>query len=213
MCRTKPKTIPELFEFYYARFKPLYSHIQALAQPPVEMLFEINAAFDHLSRLWHYSMSEERVVASASAHLKRGCFDAFKIVLRNTSDHYEELKTKVDVSLIDNGEFTARMMALFADIKAGATEARQTEGDSRDEAAWHNAFDLWSPVYEKCIRFDRDFYLSPKIEWAKRKGLRRSWRLRAEGIFIGLFVAAVCAGFRWVWACICALLSRLRGPA
>jgi hypothetical protein len=191
---TKPKTFKELFDFYYRDFKPLYNHLQALNEPPTEMFFEVNAALDHLSRYWHYDKNEEAVVSTASAHIKRGCFDAFKIVLRETIDHFEDL-LRIDTSIIDNGEFDSQMRALIAEIREEANIARLAEGDSRDEESWHTAYDLWVPVYVKCMRFDEQFFLNKKVNWARTKmhehSTREKWRQRIEGFVIGLVTGVI----------------------
>lgn len=100
----KPKTFPELFQFYDDFVKILYAAIEAENELPQETLFEINAAFDHLSRHWISSQSEEHVVDKAYSHLKRSCLDIFKLFLRDTIDKHGRLTT-LDTSIIDNGEF------------------------------------------------------------------------------------------------------------
>ena len=45
-----PKSLSELFDFYYDRVKPLYTRALASNDLPVELLFETLAALDHLSR-------------------------------------------------------------------------------------------------------------------------------------------------------------------
>lgn len=74
----QPKTFVELFEFYQSKVKLFYSAVQAENELPTEILFEINAAFDHVSRYHVYGQSEEEVVAKAYSHLKRACLDVFK---------------------------------------------------------------------------------------------------------------------------------------
>jgi hypothetical protein len=194
----KPKTVAELFEFYYARFKPIYCHVESLNQPPVEMFFEVNAAFDHLSRYWHYHEDEAAVVATACAHLKRGCFDAFKIFVKEARDQYDALRN-VDTSIIDCGEYERQMLRLFAEIKCGAALARAAEGDTRDPDTWHTAFELWEPVYQNCVRFEKEFFLNPKVEWARRKTAWRPWRNRLEGLIVGILGSLAAAV---IWACI-----------
>ena len=192
----KPKTVAELFEFYYDRFKPIYSHVEALNQPPIEMFFEVNAAFDHLSRNWHYHEDEVAVVGAVAAHLKRGCFDAFKIFVKEARDQYDELR-KVDTSIIDNGEYERGMIALFASIKQGATKARMSEGNSRDPEAWHGAFELWDLVYADCVSFEKDFFLNPKVEWARRKMAWKPWKNRLEGFLIGVAASVIAGLILW----------------
>ena len=190
MLSSKPKTVKELFEFYYERFKPIYSHVEALTQPPTEMFFEVNAAFDHLSRLSYYGETEESVVGAACAHLKRGCFDAFKIFVNQVSDHYAELK-RVDTSIIDNGEFDRSMLRLVAVIRDGTAAARMAEGDSRTPEKWHDAFNLWEPVYANCLGFEKQYYLNPKVEWARRKALRKTVRNVLFGAIGGIIIGVV----------------------
>ena len=50
----EPTTFTELFEFYQNNVKLFYSAVQAENELPTEILFEINAAFDHLSRHYIY---------------------------------------------------------------------------------------------------------------------------------------------------------------
>lgn len=87
------------------------------------------------------------------------------------------------------------MRKLISDIRAGANEARLAEGDSRDLESWHKAYELWTPVFELCHKFDQDFYLNPNVEWAKRKEQRREKgqirRNRIEGFGIGVITSVV----------------------
>lgn len=46
----EPSNIAELFAFYHDYVKVLYSAVQTENALPQEVLFELNAAFDHLSR-------------------------------------------------------------------------------------------------------------------------------------------------------------------
>lgn len=191
MTAKRPDTIPELFEFYYKDFKPLYCFIQSRNELPVELLFEINAAFDHLSRKWHYSQNEQDVVHAASAHLKRGCFDVFKIAVRETVDRYNQLCKNIDTSIIDNGDFDKKMHLLIANIRNTSVEARKKEGDSRDPVQWNEAYELWKPVFENCIEFEKNYYLNPKIEWAKHKQRWKNWRIRVEGFIVGVLASLI----------------------
>lgn len=186
----KPQSFKELFEFYYKEFKPLYSHVQSLSFPPLEMFFEVNAAFDHLSRIWYYTEDESQVVALVCAHLKRGCFDAYKIIVREARDQYDQL-SKLDTSVINNGNYDSEMRNLFSEIKVGSIEARQAEGDSRDEDQWYRAFDLWKPVYNNCVKFEKEYFLNGNVEWAKRKERWKIWRHRIEGVLVSLVAGLI----------------------
>lgn len=99
-----PKDFAELFDFYQNQVKVFYSAVQAENTLPLEILFELNAAFDHVSRHYVYGEPEHEVVLKSYSHLKRACLDVFKITLRETLDMADEL-AKIDVSLIDNGAY------------------------------------------------------------------------------------------------------------
>jgi len=164
-----PRNFESLFEFYNDFVKVLYSSIQINNVLPVEVLFELNAAFDHISRRWCFGESEEVVVDKAYSHLKRACLDIFKLQVRQASNYYKELR-KIDTSVIDNGKFDRELIKLYHEIKYEAREARRNEGDQRyDTNDKVLAFDYWEPVYQKCIRLEQDFYLHPAIEWAKKR--------------------------------------------
>lgn len=192
----RPKTIPEFFDFYYDRFKLIYSHLQLLNEPPIEMFFEVNAAFDHLSRHWKYNESEEEAVDSACRHLKRGCFDGFKIVVREARRQYDALM-EVDLTSINQGQFQRDMIELFASITKGAINARLAEGDSRDESRWHEVFDLWEEVYINCVEFEKVFFQSKDVEWIKSRARKRIWRSRLEGLVVGLLCTAIWSIFQF----------------
>lgn len=196
------KTLDQLFKFYYDFVKPLYSSVQTDNVLPDETLFEINAAFDHLSRHWYYGEPEETSVEKSFSHLKRSCLDIFKLKVKAARDQFEDLR-KIDTSLIDNGEFDGKMRASFQEIKTGAVEARRFEGQTKtDETV--AAFTRWLPVYEECVNFENTFYLHPSLEWAKKK----SFRITAKRFALSIISAGVAGAFlkdplsnllKWIW--------------
>lgn len=197
----QPTTMVELIQFYYTFVKPLYSAVQLTNKLPVEVLFEINAAFDHLTRIWAYGEPEPDAVRKACSHLKRSCLDIFKIHVREARDQFDELR-KIDTSIIDNGEFDRRLVELWHRIKARAQEARVREGDPRKDAAQAvYAFSLWMPVYEDCITLDKDFYNCPKVDWARKKHLRnrrRDWII--GGLCFGTVSSLIASAIWWAGA-------------
>lgn len=180
-----PCDLKSFYDFYYSEFKPIYGHVETLAQPPVEMFFEINAAFDHISRIYQYAENEQKSVESATRHLKRGTFDAFKIILVETSKQYNELK-KVDLSSVDCGRFYSELVSLWYQIKAGSIDARNNEGDNTTPEKWEEGFARWKKVYGDCVRFEQEFYLSDKVVWAKRKN-----RIKMIASFSGGVIAGI----------------------
>lgn len=173
---TEPRTFKELFDFYHNYVKVLYSTVQTENVLPSEVLFELNAALDHVSRHWIYEQDESKVVALAFGHLKRSCLDIFKVAVREARRQYAELR-KIDTSVIDNGDFDRELHKLFSEIRVGAIDARRLEGDSRKDLDGPiRAFDRWQPVYEACLRLERDFFHHDKIDWAKKRfWMRFAW--------------------------------------
>jgi hypothetical protein len=165
----KPTNEEELFAFYDQYVKVLYSGIQSENKLPDETLFEINAAFDHFSRIWVYRENKTKAIEKVFAHLKRSCLDIFKITVKRTIVQYENELKKIDISLIDGGRFEHDLRALIQKIKIGARKARQSEGIPDTDDAEVTCFDLWEPVYDDCVLFNEKFYNHKDIEWAKKK--------------------------------------------
>jgi hypothetical protein len=212
----RPKTAGELYAFYFEKVKPLYAAVQSRNELPSEVLFEIHAAFDHLSRIHNaeFGETEENCVDKAYSHLKRSCLDIFKIFLKETIDNYNELK-KLDTSILDNGEFDRSMRALIHKIQTTAQNARCIEGrytGSRGDLRVSEAFDVWEPVFVDCVEFEKKFYLHPNLEWARKKGFRITlWQF-----LISLLAAALVSAFletplsdfmKWCWRSVAALLG------
>jgi hypothetical protein len=185
-----PQTFSEVFQFYSKYVKLLYCDVQATNVLPVEVLFELNAAFDHTSRHWVYGESEADVVKKVYSHLKRSCLDIFKLRVKETVEHHSELR-KIDLSIIDNGKFEIKMRDLIHEIREGAKAARHQEGYTANDAdGFVAAFDHWEPVYENCVHFDRDFYRCKHVDWAKKKGFKISLKKFILGVITAGLVGA-----------------------
>jgi hypothetical protein len=180
---SSPRNFGELFAFYNTHVKFLYSLVQCEGALPVELLFEINAAFDHLSRHWVYEESEEEAVGKSFGHLKRCCLDVFKINVREARRQYDELR-KLDTSVIDNGEFDKKLNALFSKISDGAVEARSLEGKGDTSGI----FGCWYSVLTDCLRLDREFFHHPAVDWNKGQWWHKRWELSLVTLILA-FVA------------------------
>ncbi len=187
---TRPKTIASLVRLYYDRYKPLYNGMQTFNQMPVELVFEIAAAWDHLSRHWQYSEPEDSCVDRAASHVKRAVFDAYKLILKQTVDQYNDLM-RIDTSLIDNGQFDSRLRALMSEIRADSIAARSGEGNTGGSDGWDHAFALWGAVHAKMEQFRTDFYLNKNVDWARQKTAEFAWKRRLESIYIAVGGAIV----------------------
>ena len=170
-----PSAIGEVFHFYNAWVKPLYFASVAENKLPVEVLSEVTSAWDHLARHWTSGEAEPSVARKVFAHLRRACFDMFKLQVVEAVDKYHQL-SKLDISDIDKGEFAKRLQVLVERIRERATAARHLEGATMsDDNATKQAFDLWSSVYADCVTLDKEFYHHPEVPWGKKR--RRGFRL------------------------------------
>jgi hypothetical protein len=186
-----PQTFQEVFDFYSRYVKILYCDVQATNVLPVEVLFELNAAFDHASRHWVYGESEADVVKKIYSHLKRSCLDIFKVRAKQTLDHYDELK-KLDTSLLDNGHFETNMRRLIHEIREGTREARRHEGfTSNDAEGSVEAFGRWQPVYDLCSQFDAKFYRHSHLDWARKKARKLTFKKFLVGLILAAIAGAV----------------------
>lgn len=159
---------------------------------PQELLFELNAALDHLSRHWVYGEEEKKTVHQAYGHMKRACLDVFKIRFKTAIDQLQELQES-DISIINNGKFQTNLYALAAMIKRQARDARSAEGNL-DTTFEIPAFTLWEEVWVNCIRLEEDFYLNANIPWAKEQAKKTAWKQHKKGFFIGIAASVVAAG-------------------
>ena len=180
-----PKTFAALVDLYYDRYKPLYSRIQTFNEMPVELVFEVAAAWDHLSRHWRFGESEVSCIDKAARHIKRAVFDTYKLLLKHAVDDYDELR-KIDTSLINNGNYDRELRQLMAKIADDAITARTAEGDTGGPDGWSRAFALWNIVYQQIETFHRKFYLSPHVDWARSKTVEFTVQRRWEGVWIGV---------------------------
>ncbi|MCK5861177.1 MAG: hypothetical protein KAH38_01740, partial [Candidatus Hydrogenedentes bacterium] len=119
--------LSELFSFYKETVKPLYAVIQVDGSLPSEVLFEINAALDHVSRVFTGDQGADRAIDCARGHLKRSCLDIFKLAVKSAHDQYDELNHDKGLAYLDNGDFQSKMRQSWEEIKSAGIEARKCE--------------------------------------------------------------------------------------
>lgn len=160
-------TEQEVYEFYNNTVKVIYSEIEAKNNTlPVELLFEINSAFDHLKRIHIDGESEDLQSQKAYSHLKRGCLDAFKLKLKYFNDDVSKIyRKKADLRIIDNGQYLADFIQAKTDIFKIAKEARLNEGKMDTELALQE----WSHVSVLIDSFEDKFFNTEKLHWAEKQ--------------------------------------------
>lgn len=164
--REKDKSIVEVYQFYNNRLKPLYVEIEARNKIPVELLFEIHAAFDHMKRIYVEGEKSRICCQKALSHLKRGLLDALKLKLKYFNIDIERLLVaQTDFSLVDNGKYIVSLQQKKATIIQEAKQARLHEGLKDIE----KALESWLRTAEYIDEFESEFLKPEKIAWAKRK--------------------------------------------
>jgi len=133
--------VQDAFAFYSEYLKPLYCEIEARDNTiPVEMLFEIHAAFDHLRRFYVNGDEETTSTRRAIGHLKRASLDAFKLKLKYFNADLERLLgLGACLELVDNGSFIEEILRDKQKIIKIAKQARIDESKNDPETA----FDTW----------------------------------------------------------------------
>jgi len=181
-------TEKNVYLFYNDKVKILYSEIEARNNSlPIELLFEIHAAFDHLKRIHVDGEPEADCAEKAYSHLKRGLLDTFKLKLKyHNNDYTKLLKSKTDLRFLDNGKFLPSLLEKRKLIIGLAKEARLSEGKSDD-----NAFEKWYEVSGLIDQFEKDFFDSTKLQWAKKINFLHDSRAFIVGIITGIIGSAI----------------------
>lgn len=187
----------EAFEFYREYVKPLYCEIEARDNTlPVELLFEIHAAFDHLRRFFVDGEDEIEATHKAISHLKRGALDAFKLKLKFFHEDFQSLvKSDVDFDLVDNGKFLPNLLSDKDRIINLAKQSRLSE--SIDDPA--RAFELWSSTSLAIDNFYATYMNDQnKIEWARKKTFRLWNKDTWKGVLIGFITGLASSYIIWL---------------
>lgn len=185
-------TEKDVYQFYTEKIKILYSEIEAQNNIlPIELLFEILAAFDHLKRFHIDNENEEKCAAKAYSHLKRGALDAFKLKLKYHNCQYNKImQPNKDLRLIDTGSFLPCMLNAHREITQTAKNARLTEGVNDIDKAFEN----WEKTSLLIDDFEDTYFNSEKLDWAKTQNLVKKRSQFLIGIITGVFASAIFAG-------------------
>ena len=188
--------ITDVYQFYQDNVKPIYSEIEARDNNiPVELLFETYATFDHIKRYYLNGESEETASQKAISHLKRGVLDAFKLKLKYLNKDIEILlNTKVDLQLIDNGQFISSLYKDRQEIITLAKKARLTEGKQSKE----EAFQCWNEVSILIDDFEKKYFTQiHKIDWAKNRTFEWINKDSIRGLIVGILSSLLVGAMLW----------------
>lgn len=184
-------TEQEVYQFYNEIVKIAYSEIEARKNIiPVELLFEIHSAFDHLKR-FHLGEEEETAASTkAYSHLKRGVLDAYKLKLKYFNEDYEKyFKKNPELRIIDSGRFYPRALKLKKEIVSSAKVARITESKKENDVAFEN----WYKTSLLIDEFEDEFFDVEKLSWSKKQGYFQFGFNFLIGIIAGVIASAIFA--------------------
>lgn len=175
----------EIYQFYNDYVKIVYSEIEARNNTlPVELLFEIHSAFDHLKRFYIDGESEDACCQKAFSHLKRGILDAFKLKLKYFNDDCNKiLHKKADLRIIDSGTFLLNFLNDRKTIMNVAKKARLEEFQKDIE----KVFDSWCKTSNLIDIFEEKYFDPAKIKWAERQSFFRF----GVNFFIGVITGVI----------------------
>lgn len=161
-------TEQDVYKFYNEKVKIIYSEIEARNNVlPIELLFEIHSAFDHL---------------------KRGCLDAFKLKLKFFNDDQKKVYgKKADLRIIDNGTYLTDFISERNKIVSCAKDARIMESQKDVDAA----FEKWYCVSTMIDAFEQRFFDSTKIQWAQKQSFFRFSGTFVVGVVTGVLASII----------------------
>lgn len=167
----------EMYDIYNTIIKPLIADIEASYNSiPQELLNEIRAYNDHLSRIFSKSSNDEIIdtqLSKAFSHIKRLVYDCYKYLIVYTK-HYidtQEKKLKhIDLTVIDNGRFHTEYMDLEKDAHTKEIEAKKVETKNESVGNFEDNVLNYQKAYEAYVKLEDFLYVNTqKINWAKRK--------------------------------------------
>ncbi len=184
-------TETEVYEFYNDRVKVAYSEIEAKNNAlPIELLFEIHSAFDHLKRYHLGEDSEDEAAGKAFSHLKRGVLDAYKLKLKYFNEDYNRVfKKNSELRLIDSGKFLPSALRAKSKIIELAKTARLNESAKDVD----QAFEYWYQTSGEIDEFEKVYFDSEKLGWAKKQGYFQFGVNFVMGVITGIIASIIVA--------------------
>jgi hypothetical protein len=184
----------EIYKEYLNVICPYIVQIELLeGKFPVEILNEIRAIFTHLSK---YYLSDdnsikENNIRKAEGHIKRSVLDCYKFICVALDDKHKEFERKykrVDLSLIDNGEFLPKLLETRKNSIDLMKSARRTDFsvNSDDETNCAEAYTRYEKAfiaYSHVEKLIDDSY--KKLENLRKKAVIKDF-LAVGGFVIGI---------------------------
>ncbi len=185
MTNSHNQILTQHYKLYNTVVKPLIATYEAREQKfPTPIFNESRAFTDHIARCYIDNAEDDFItkqLSRAGRHLNRMILDCYKYLIVSYDDaikQFEERTKKIDVTIINDGDFykklsTLRKDAISALRKAKEFESKENGNDTQIYEKFELAFNLYCEI-NFLIESNLD-----KITWAKTKtdSRNRRWLL------------------------------------
>ena len=195
------KRIKNIYDEYKNTVFPLVAFLEANdAEFPIEILNEVRSIFSHFSRVYDDSVTDDEIdceLSKAESHLKRAILDCYKYNCISLYDFYNRFRTEykfADLSLIDNGDFLAKITQNFAEGKRLLFEAKKSERKNKHSEDLYMEFEAAFDLFLKNFNLINSkiglvHKVSKKARWTRFWGTFGFWislALAVAGIILSV---------------------------
>lgn len=193
--------IKNIYDEYKNTVFPLVAFLEANdAEFPIEILNEVRSIFSHFSRVYDDSVTDDEIdceLSKAESHLKRAILDCYKYNCISLYDFYNRFRTEykfADLSLIDNGDFLAKITQNFAEGKRLLFEAKKSERKNKHSEELYREFEAAFDLFLKNFNLINSkiglvHKVSKKARWTRFWGTFGFWislALAVAGIILSV---------------------------
>ena len=193
--------IKNIYDEYKNTVFPLVAFLEANdAEFPIEILNEVRSIFSHFSRVYDDSVTDDEIdceLSKAESHLKRAILDCYKYNCISLYDFYNRFRTEykfADLSLIDNGDFLAKITQNFAEGKRLLFEAKKSERKNKHSEDLYREFEAAFDLFLKNFNLINSkiglvHKVSKKARWTRFWGTFGFWlslTLTVAGIILSV---------------------------
>lgn len=193
--------IKNIYDEYKNTVFPLVAFLEANdAEFPIEILNEVRSIFSHFSRVYDDSVTDDEIdceLSKAESHLKRAILDCYKYNCISLYDFYNRFRTEykfADLSLIDNGDFLAKITQNFAEGKRLLFEAKKSERKNKHSEDLYMEFEAAFDLFLKNFNLINSkiglvHKVSKKARWTRFWGTFGFWislALAVAGIILSV---------------------------
>lgn len=193
--------IKSIYDEYKNTVFPLVAFLEANdAEFPIEILNEVRSIFSHFSRVYDDSVTDDEIdceLSKAESHLKRAILDCYKYNCISLYDFYNRFRTEykfADLSLIDNGDFLAKITQNFAEGKRLLFEAKKSERKNKHSEKLYREFEAAFDLFLKNFNLINSkigliHKVSKKARWTRFWGTFGFWislALAVAGIILSV---------------------------